>query len=262
MADKTENTTPAAPAEGQQAPAAPTPSTAAPPPKTRATKPVDDDDATATEPKPGEPNYMRERLARAKDAGKREAKKETKRERKTEKRELKRIEGEMNAKIAEASSTTAAAQLLADTILAEIPEADRDAVKKAGAGSTDNLFKALALYRQSAITARATGVAPGAPPATPPQAGMPTAQQATAAHQAAQGVVNGQQQQLPAPANTAHAPAPAPNTNTQTLSLTDQYAQIRSISDPNKRESQRAQFLLTHGDEILDAVMKRQQASP
>ncbi len=64
------------------------------------------------------------------------------------------------------------------------------------------------------------------------------------------------QKTAPIPASTAQEAAPPPAGTSQELPLLEQWKQVNAIADPNKQAVARVQFLLSNGEQLLDAIRK------
>jgi hypothetical protein len=222
------------PAHPPPAPAAATPAAPAPPAPATTADP-------SADPKVGEPGWLKARLDRAAE----QAKKETRKELKAERRAV-RAAGEEAARLkATAEAEVAAAKTAVDAILAQVPEAERAAIAKAGAGSTAKTLEAFSVWQAAkGINAPAnppTTAQP--PPATPPAATPP----ATATPPIAP------------PATTSPPPAPPPPAPGAPEDIRRTYEDLRATNP-----YMAAQYLLNHQgtvfpDRTIDQVKQSQQ---
>lgn len=142
---------------------APAPAAAAPAPAPRS--PI----VPATDPKVGDPGWLKDRLDRASNKAKKELRKELKAEKKAT-----RAAGEEAARVVSAANAeVAAAKVAVDALLATIPEADRAAITKAGNGSAVETLKSFALWQSAKGISQPAAPAPAAAPVVAPPAGAP-----------------------------------------------------------------------------------------
>lgn len=203
-ATETTSTTVAAPAA--QAPAAPAPGSV---------------------PNVGEPGWLKARTDRAADKAAKDAKKETKDALKAAERAAK----EAGKAVQAANAEVQAAKAFADTVLADLPDTDRDAIVKASGGSVAKQLEMLAAYRIGKGSA-----AKAAPVETPAPAIPATAPTTLAA---------------PAPLAPPASSTPAGSAPAAPISVTgdaDHAAVYRELKGMNPYLA--AEYLLNHGTEI------------
>jgi hypothetical protein len=195
--------------------------------------------ASTAGPEAGEPKWLKARLKQAEEKGEKSARRASKEVR----RAMKAAEVEMQAKVAATKVESDAAMLLAETLLGEVPEAEREVVRKAGTGGTANMLKAVAMWRQSKLATRGSDVQALKPGEAPPSPnGRPAVAQSSTA---------------PVPANTAPAAAPPPASSSTELPISERWQQVKTISDPNRQAVARLLFLNEHGDELLRSIDQR-----